>query len=510
MNKMEIGNKYLRIEDFHRIVYLNEQLTLYKSTKEKIEKNYSFLKKFSDEKIIYGINTGFGPMAQYKINDDDKIQLQYNLIRSHCSGAGQPLKVDFCKAALLTRLNSFLQAKSGIHISLVELMIDLINKNIIPVIYKHGGVGASGDLVQLAHMALALIGEGEVYVNGEIHSSEKVFKTNNIQPLQIQLREALALMNGTSVMTGIGALNLLHSKNLLEYNIHTSAWLFELIESYDDYYSEPLNEAKLHHGQKKIASRFREILNNSIYTKKREEHLYKKIDVIQSNEKVQEFYSIRCTPQILGPIYDTLEHATQIIENEINSANDNPVVSDSLENVYHGGNFHGDYISLEMDKVKITLTRLSMLMERQINFLMNSNLNGIFPPFLNKGTLGFNFGIQGIQFTATSTTAECQTLAFPMYVHSIPNNNDNQDIVSMGTNAAIICAKVIENTYQILSIELVSLIQASNLANKEGKLSHSIEKLRNEITHYFTSFTEDTPSYKKIEKVKLHLQNNII
>lgn len=507
---MEIGAKYLTIKDFQNIVYSNEKLVLSVTSKEKIETNFNFLKKFSDEKIIYGINTGFGPMAQYKINDEDKIQLQYNLIRSHCSGAGAPLNLHFCKAALLTRLNSFLQAKSGVHLSLIELMIDLINKNIIPVLYEHGGVGASGDLVQLAHIALALIGEGEVYVEGNINSSKEAFEKFNIQPLKIQLREALAMMNGTSVMTGIGAMNLLHAKNLLEYNIRVSAWIFELIESYDDYFSEPLNEAKLHRGQKAIAARFRDLLKNSTFTKKREEHLYKKIDSIQSNEKVQEYYSIRCTPQILGPIYDTLEYATQIIEDEINSANDNPVVSDSLENVYHGGNFHGDYISLEMDKVKIALTRLSMLMERQINYLMNSNLNGIFPPFLNKGTRGFNFGIQGIQFTATSTTAECQTLSFPMYVHSIPNNNDNQDIVSMGTNSALICAKVVENTYQILSIELVSLVQASNLANKEGKFSLSIEKLRNEISNFFTSFTEDVPSFKKIEQVKLHLQNNII
>jgi histidine ammonia-lyase len=165
-------------------------------------------------------------------------------------------------------------------------------------------------------------------------------------------------------------------------------------------------------------------------------------------------------PQILGPIYETLENAEEVILSEANSSSDNPVVDINSKNIFHGGNFHGDYVSFEMDKIKIATTKLSMLIERHINYLMNNKLNEKFPPFLNLGKLGVNFGMQGVQFTATSTTAENQTLSFPMYIHSIPNNNDNQDIVSMGTNSALLAKRVIENSYQVLSIELLSLIQA--------------------------------------------------
>ena len=172
-------------------------------------------------------------------------------------------------------------------------------------------------------------------------------------------------------------------------------------------------------------------------------------------DKVQEYYSIRCVPQILGPILDTIEYAEKVLVNEANSSSDNPVIDIENGNIFHGGNFHGDYISLEMDKLKIAVAKLSMLLERQINYLMNDKLNDKLPPFVNLGKLGVNFGMQGAQFTATSTVAENQTLSFPNYVHSISNNNDNQDIVSMGTNSAQFARKVIDNTYQVLSIELM-------------------------------------------------------
>jgi len=198
---------------------------------------------------------------------------------------------------------------------------------------------------------------------------------------------------------------------------------------------------------------------------------------------------------------DTVQYATQIIENEVNSVNDNPVVDQETNNIYHGGNFHGDYISLEMDKVKIAITKLAMLAERQVNYLMNSKLNNMLPPFLNKGVLGLNFGLQGVQFTATSTVAECQMLSNPMYVHSIPNNNDNQDIVSMGANSALICAKVIENAYQVVSIELMSLAQAIDILKLTDRLSKYNTTVLTQIHSDFTPFVEDQPKYKEIQAV---------
>ena len=204
----------------------------------------------------------------------------------------------------------------------------------------------------------------------------------------------------------------------------------------------------------------------------------------------------------MGPIYDTILQAEEVLVNELNSVNDNPVIDHINQNVYHGGNFHGDYVSLEMDKLKIAITKLSMLSERQLNYLLNDKLNQKFPPFVNLGVLGLNFGMQGVQFTATSTVAENQTLSFPMYVHSIPNNNDNQDIVSMGCNAALMTGKVIDNAFTVLAIQLMTILQGIDYLGCQSKLAPHTLALYNEVRKIFPKFIEDAPKYKDMERVK--------
>lgn len=228
-------------------------------------------------------------------------------------------------------------------------------------------------------------------------------------------------------------------QKLLRWSVAASVMMNEIAASYDDFMAQSLNEAKHHKGQQEIAAMMREWVAGSKCVLQRENELYNQVHKEKIFEhKVQPYYSLRCVPQILGPIYDELENAEEVLINEINSACDNPIVDPDTQNIYHGGNFHGDYISFEMDKLKIAVTKLTMLCERQINYLFHDRINGILPPFVNLGVLGLNYGLQASQFTATSTTAECQTLSNPMYVHSIPNNNDNQDIVSMGTNSALL------------------------------------------------------------------------
>jgi histidine ammonia-lyase len=208
-------------------------------------------------------------------------------------------------------------------------------------------------------------------------------------------------------------------------------------------------------------------------------------------------------------VYDTLVQAEKLVVQELNSVSDNPVVDHHLENVFHGGNFHGDYVSLEMDKIKIAITRLSMLSERQLNYLLNDKLNHKFPPFMNLGKLGLNFGMQGVQFTATSTVAENQTLSFPMYVHSIPNNNDNQDIVSMGCNAATMTSKVIENAFQVLSIQVMTLLQAVDYLQCQDRLAAFSHKVYREVRAIFPKFIEDSPRYKDLQQIKEYLLKNV-
>jgi histidine ammonia-lyase len=251
------------------------------------------------------------------------------------------------------------------------------------------------------------------------------------------------------------------------------------------------------------------LLSDSHLIKKRDDHLFNgKIEEKIFKQKIQEYYSLRCVPQILGPIIDTLENTKKVLVNEVNSANDNPIVDVRGKTVYHGGNFHGDYVSFEMDKLKIAITKLSMLAERQINFLMNNKLNNILPPFVNLGVLGLNLGLQGTQFTATSTVAENQTLSNPMYIHSIPNNNDNQDVVSMGTNAALMAKRTIDNTFEVLAIEFLAIIQAVDYLNIESKMGTLTSTLYHQLRELVPVFTDDTPKYKELSALRQFLINN--
>lgn len=422
---------------------------------------------------------------------------------------GEHFDEETCKAVILSRLNTLSLGKSGVHISVISLMKELINNSITPLIFKHGSVGASGDLVQLAHLALVLIGEGEVFYKGERRNTKDVFEELNIEPLKIHLREGISLMNGTSVMTGLSAINVYYSEILLDWAIKFSTAINEIVQTYDDHFSKELNAVKLHKGQQEIAARMQQYIEGSHLTKKRQEDLYSG----QCNEevfkaKVQEYYSLRCVPQILGAVIDVIDNAKEVVENEFNSVSDNPIIDVETEQVYHGGNFHGDYISLEMDKLKLAITRVSMLSERQLNYLLNPKINELLPPFVNAGKLGFNFGIQGMQFTATSTTAENQTLSNSMYVHSIPNNNDNQDIVSMGTNSATITRKVIENTFEVMAIEALTIVQAIDILCIKDKISPTAQKWYQQIRNIVPFFKDDIIPYPYLQEIKEFLKKN--
>lgn len=502
-----ISNKPLLPEDYHRVLFKNENITIDKDVLENVEACYSFLVEFSKNKIIYGVNTGLGPMAQYRIEDNDQIDLQYNLIRSHSAGTGNPIEPVYVRAAMISRLKSLSLGYSGIHSDAIELITSLLNNNIIPFIPEHGGVGASGDLVQLSHLALTLIGEGEAYYQDKLQKVSDIFSVLNIVPLQIRLREGLGLINGTSVMSGIGIVNILHSKHILNWSVMASAMINEIAESFDDHFSIVLNEVKRHKGQQSIALAMRNILQDSQLIKKRIDKLYNgKTEERIFKQKIQEYYSLRCVPQILGPVYDSILNTEKVLIDEVNSVNDNPVVDLKSQHVYHGGNFHGDYVSFEMDKLKSAITKLSMLAERQLNFLLNNKLNDILPPFVNLGTLGLNLGMQGTQFTATSTVAENQTLSNPMYVHSIPSNNDNQDIVSMGTNSALMTKRVIDNTYEVLSIEFLTIIQSIDYLKIHKKLGKKSLEVYNDLRKIVPVFIDDTPKYKDLKNINSYLR----
>jgi len=464
-------------------------------------KSFNFLESFSKNNLVYGINTGFGPMVNFKVNKKDQIKLQYNLIRSHSSGMGAVLPSKVVKIIMIIRLHTFLQGKSGVSQSLINTLSNYIDNGICPDIYEHGGVGASGDLVQLAHLALGIIGEGKGVNNeGEKDHISKLLEESNLQPHQLELRDGLAMINGTACMTALSAINIINSRTLIKWSVKIAAMMLEIFGSYDDYMSKELNQVKLHKGQNEIALRIRKILETSNLITNR---------YSSENKNFQEFYSVRCTPQVLGPILDTINFSELVVENEINSVDDNPIVDVNNQKIVHGGNFHGDYISLEMDKLKIAITKLTMLAERQLNLLLNSKTNKILPPFLNIGKLGLNYGMQGVQFTATSSTAESQMLSNPMSVHSITCNNDNQDIVSMGTNSALITRKVIDNAFQVMSIQLIACIKALEILKAEknvcNETKHTIETVKELIG---SNSVDDDVFYNKLKKIENYLRDS--
>jgi histidine ammonia-lyase len=498
----------LSLQDIKEIIFRTGKIAINEADRQKIDASHAFLREFSKDKVIYGINTGFGPMAQWRIDDASRDALQYNIIRSHSCGAGKPLSPVYVRAAMLARFMTFMPGRSGVHASASELLAELINRDITPVVPEHGSVGASGDLVQLAHIALAMIGEGEVFYGGKRRSAAEVLAENGLAPLTMHCREGLALTNGTAVMTGIGLVNLIYAQQLLDAAIAASVMVNEIVDSYDDFMSVPVNESKLHPGQRKVAEAMRATASSSRRMKNREAVMYR-----ERNEekifahKLQPYYSLRCTPQILGPVWDQLDTTEQVLLNELHSVDDNPIVDAESGSVWHGGNFHGDYVSFEMDKLKIAVTKMTMLAERQLNYLLHDKLNETLPPFLNRGTLGLNYGLQALQFTATSTTAECQTLSNPMYIHSIPNNNDNQDIVSMGTNSALIARRVVDNAFQVMAIHYLALAQAVDCLGIKDMLSDSSQRIYSAVRTLSMPFDDrDVPRYRDIEKVINHLK----
>ena len=464
-----------------------------------------FIDQQANGKIIYGINTGFGPMASHIISDHQQLDLQQNLIRSHSVGAGDPIASEYVLAAMIVRLNTLLQGHSGVSLELVERLQTFINHRIIPIIPEHGAVGTSGDLVQLAHIALAVIGEGEVTYNGNRQHTQDALTTLGI-PLtyQLQPKEGLALINGTAVMTGIVATLCVRAKQLIDTAVKNSAFSLELVHAYDDSISEQLHNLRPHPGQKAVARELRERLKDSKLLKKRSslhEAVKAQDDVLELPQAIQEVYSLRCIPQILGPIYETIAKTIRTVEIELNAVTDNPIIDRESGEFLHGGNFHGDYIASAVDQLKAAIVKLTMLSERRLNFFLNKNINKFFPPFLNLKKPGLTLGLQGVQFVATSTTAQSQSLAYPHHLHSISTNGDNQDVVSMGTDAALLSAKVIENAYIVLAIEQMALAQAADFTQEFDSFSQSTQRVYADLRRVFPAVTEDRAFSPEISNI---------
>ncbi len=472
-----------------------------------------FLEAATRKKIIYGVNTGFGPMASHIIGRDELIALQKNLIHGHAMGMGEPLPEEYVVAAMVVRLNTLLKGYSGISVAPLQRLARFINERVVPVVPEHGAVGTSGDLVQLAHIGLAIIGEGEVFYKGKRQPIAGVLKKLHMGPYVLKAKEGLSLINGTSMMTGISALLCVEAERLVSLAVRNAACALESVNSFTDGISEQLHALRPHPGQKDIARMLRSLTASSKLMRSRQKFqdsvaLTDKTHTIP--ESVQEVYSFRCIPQVVGPVLDTLRIFAREVVVEVNSVTDNPIIDVKGKAFLHGGNFHGEYIAAGVDQLKAAIVKLTMLSERRINFFMNRAVNKSFPPFLNMKTPGLTMGLQGLQFVATSTTARSQTLAFPQHIHSIPTNADNQDIVSMGTDASIMTAEVIENAYIVLSIELVALGQLAECLGAKNKYSLSSRALIRDIQKIFPPIIDDREASHQLARVVHYAKESAI
>ena len=448
---------------------------------ERCRESRAFLEEeISQGRIIYGVNTSFGPMCGKIINDDEIEVLQLNLIRSHAAGLGEPLKPYIATAVLAVRLNSLVKGFSGVRTVLLERLRDMINLGIAPYIPECGSVGASGDLVHLAHMALALIGEGRAYFRGKdgkwvLENTADALSEKGLVPLRLSFKEGIALMNGTSAMTAIAAFAVFGARKLLNLACVNAAFAIEIFGGIDDAFDEDLHAVKPHPGQIETAKIIRCLYSGSRNITRRED-VHRIISesrvndgpVYETDVNVQDVYSIRCTPQILAPVRETIEHAAKVIETEANSSNDNPIVIPKKRKVIHGGNFHGQSVAFAMDSLCMAVAGLCTLSERRTNKMLDKNLNEGLPEQLIAGTPGLDMGFMGAQYLATSTTAENRQLANPVGTLSISCNASNQDVVSMGTVAARKAFKSVSNAKHVLTLEVLADMQALSFRNAEG------------------------------------------
>ena len=425
-----------------------------------------------EKKVIYGVNTSFGPMCNKIINDREIEALQTNLITSHAAGLGDPIPSHIALGIMAVRLNTLVKGHSGVRIRLLTLMRDMINASIAPYIPECGSVGASGDLIHLAHMSLAIIGKGKVYYKDELMAADTAFEKAGLAPLTLSFKEGLALMNGTAAMTGIAAFALLGAMRLFNIACVNAAFAVEIFGGIDDAFDPDLHRIKPHPGQVETADLIRRLYFGSGNIAKREE-LHKKIRnqedkeavVFETSINVQDVYSLRCTPQVLAPVKEAVDYAVSVVEIEANSTNDNPIVIAEAQKILHGGNFHGQSISFAMDSLCIALSTLCNLSERRTNKLLDKHLNEGLPEHLIPGEPGLTMGFMGAQYLATSTTAENRNLAAPMSVNSISCNASNQDIVSMGTVAARKALRLVGHAKHVVTLEMLADLQALSFRN---------------------------------------------
>ncbi|MDP2906850.1 MAG: histidine ammonia-lyase [Nanoarchaeota archaeon] len=500
---MRVLKDRLSIEDFMSYSTSQENIRLSEKSKESVEKSAKTIEKIIEKgEPVYGINTGFGALCNETIKKEDIKQLQTNLIRSHACGIGQPLSKEETKGTILLLINSLSKGYSGIRLNTLQTLIEMYNNEVLPVIPEKGSLGASGDLIPLAHLALVLIGEGKAEYKGKIMSGKTAMKKAGIKPVKLEAKEGLALINGTHVITSISAMNLYYASQVSKTADIASAMSLEALNGTVKNFDQRIHALKPYKGQRDTAGNLLRILENekSIIPP----YMQKKIEEHKRSERVQDPYSLRCIPQIHGPVKDEIIHIKYVTEVEMNSVTDNPLIFE--DECLSGGNFHGQYIATAMDNLASTITILGSVSERRVERLLNPLYSGL-PAFLTKKT-GLNSGMMITQYLSAALLSINKILSSPASNTSLPVSANQEDYVSMAMTSALKAKEIIKNLEYVIAVELLCAAQA--LEFNEQNLGKGTKMAYETIRNVVKPLKNDRTLHQDIEKAYNLVHNGII
>lgn len=486
-----INSDRLTISDLDNIISNKLKIKLSDETVSKIVSCRSYLdeKLATDLNPIYGINTGFGSLCDIKISDSNLSQLQENLVKSHACGCGEIIPNEVGKIMLLLKIKSLSLGYSGVHLDTVNRLVDFYNNDILPVIYEQGSLGASGDLAPLAHLALPLLGLGEVNIEGKIVSSLSVLERFNWQPIKLKSKEGLALLNGTQFMCAYGVYNLIKAQKLIRISDCIGALSLDAFDCRLEPFDSLIHKIRPHKGQIVTAKIICDLLQGSSISNSTKIH-------------VQDPYSFRCIPQVHGASRDAISYVMNVFETEINAVTDNPNIFEKEDVILSGGNFHGQPLAIAIDFLKIAIAEIANISERRTFQLVSGKRD--LPAFLIHNP-GLNSGFMIPQYTAASIVSLNKQLCSPSSIDSIVSSNGQEDHVSMGANAAVLLNKVVNNSFSVLAIELLCAAQAIDL-RKPQKTSKRLELLLSAYRDDVSYLNEDQVMFDIIEKSKQFIQ----
>jgi histidine ammonia-lyase len=460
-------------------------------------------------RAIYGINTGFGPLSGFRISDGELAQHQVNLLHHLTVGQGALFSEVETRAIMLARTNTLARGFSGVREEVLELLIAALNKNLLPEIPSEGSVGASGDLVPLAHMARLLVGFGHAQVNGRRIPAPDALKQAGLTPAVLQCKEGLALVNGTSVMTGLAALATHEAQQILRWSELLTACLFQVLDGEPEVLCQQIHMARGFRGQSHVARRNSDSLRtNADFAKRIDDHQWgSQAKPVEPGTEIQDPYSLRCAPQILGAFQEAHWHIAEVVTRELNASTDNPLIFPDTEMVIHGGNFYGQQIAMVSDYLRMGLIKVALLAERQIERLVNWRYSRGLPPLLAGGAPGLNTGFGGAQLLATALAAEARLLGTPASIQTISTNANNQDVVSMGCHAAKMTRTVLPLCWKILAIETLTLMQAADLRAPKNVMGGDYKKLYDLVRALSPKLENDRPLAEDIQQITKLLQS---